>query len=92
MLLKLFHRRHLNGKAKGYKVIDASINPSIDGALYFDLAKVDGEIPELPKDEKLLLVCTKGKRAYMLQKRLKHFGYTNTLVLEGGTTFNELEL
>ncbi|NLU35734.1 MAG: FAD-dependent oxidoreductase [Clostridiales bacterium] len=83
---------YLNGKAKGYKVIDASINPSIDGALYIDLAKVDGEIPELPKDEKLLLVCTKGKRAYMLQKRLKHFGYTNTLVLEDGTTFNELEL
>jgi hypothetical protein len=28
----------------------------------------------------------------MLQKRLKSFGYTNTLVLEGGTTFNELSL
>jgi hypothetical protein len=27
----------------------------------------------------------------MLQNRLKHFGYTNTLVLEGGTTFNELK-
>ncbi|MGI6425207.1 MAG: rhodanese-like domain-containing protein [Tepidanaerobacteraceae bacterium] len=41
----------------------------------------------LSEDEKLLLVCTKGKRAYMLQKRLKSFGYTNTLVLEGGTFF-----
>jgi hypothetical protein len=29
-----------NGEAKDYKVIDASINPSIDGAHYIDLAKV----------------------------------------------------
>ncbi|MGI6705937.1 MAG: FAD-dependent oxidoreductase [Clostridia bacterium] len=73
-----------NGEAKDYKVIDASISPSIDGAHFVDLAKIHGELPELAKGEKLLLVCTKGKRAYMLQNRLKHYGYTNTLVLEGG--------
>lgn len=78
------------GDAEGYKIIDASISPSIDGVPYVDLAKVNGEIPEFAKDEKLLLVCAKGKRAYMLQNRLKYFGYTNTLVLEGGTTFNEI--
>ncbi|WP_372998822.1 FAD-dependent oxidoreductase [Lutispora sp.] len=83
---------YANGEAKDYKVIDASISPSIDGADYVDLTKVTGELPELSKDEKLLLVCTKGKRAYMLQNRLKHFGYTNTLVLEGGTTFNEVTI
>lgn len=83
---------YANGEAKDYKVIDASISPSIDGADYVDLTKVAGELPELSKDEKLLLVCTKGKRAYMLQNRLKHFGYTNTLVLEGGTTFNEVKI
>lgn len=83
---------YANGEAKDYKVIDASISPSIDGADYVDLTKVAGELPELSKDEKLLLVCTKGKRAYMLQNRLKHFGYTNTLVLEGGTTFNEVTI
>jgi NADPH-dependent 2,4-dienoyl-CoA reductase/sulfur reductase-like enzyme/rhodanese-related sulfurtransferase len=80
------------GYAKGYKIIDASPNPSIDGAHYVDLTKVTGELPEFSKDEKLLLVCAKGKRAYMLQNRLKHFGYNHTLVLEGGTTFNEVIL
>lgn len=80
------------GKAEGYKIVDASINPSIPGATFIDLSKVHGELPQLGKDEKLLLVCTKGKRAYMLQKRLKNFGYTNTLVLEGGTAFNEISL
>lgn len=80
------------GQAKDYKVIDASLSPSIDGAPYVDLTKVNGELPEFNKDEKLLLVCAKGKRAYMLQNRLKYFGYTNTLVLEGGSTFNEVEL
>lgn len=80
------------GEAKEYKIIDASIAPSIDGAPFVDLSKVIGELPDLGKDEKLLLVCTKGKRAYMLQNRLKYFGYTNTIVLEGGSTFNEVKI
>lgn len=86
------HREYMQGKAEGYKIIDASISPGIAGAPSIDLSKVHGELPEFNKDEKLLLVCTKGKRAYMLQKRLKSFGYTNTLVLEGGTAFNEISL
>ena len=36
-------------------------------------------------------VDLKGKRAYMTQNRLKFYGYTNTRVLEGGTTFNEIQ-
>ncbi|HQA61285.1 MAG TPA: hypothetical protein PK768_09695 [Tepidanaerobacteraceae bacterium] len=85
-------REYLEGKAEGYKIIDASISPNIPGVPFVDLSKVHGELSEFDKDEKLLLVCTKGKRAYMLQKRLKSFGYTNTLVLEGGTSFNEVSL
>ncbi|MCM0650679.1 FAD-dependent oxidoreductase [Clostridium swellfunianum] len=80
------------GNAEDYKIIDASLTPSIEGVPYVDLTKVNGELPEFAKDEKLLLVCAKGKRAYMLQNRLKYFGYTNTLVLEGGTTFNEISI
>ncbi|WP_010244437.1 FAD-dependent oxidoreductase [Acetivibrio cellulolyticus] len=79
-------------EAEDYKIIDASINPSIDGVPYIDLTKVNGVLSEIGKDEKLLLVCAKGKRAYMLQNRLKYFGYTNTRVLEGGTTFNEIKI
>lgn len=78
------------GAAEGYKIVDASSVPTIPGAPYVDLAKVDGEVPGLGKDEKLLLVCARGKRAYMLQNRLKYYGYTNTKALEGGLTFNEL--
>ena len=85
-------KEYLEGKADGYQIIDASLSPSIAGVPFVDLAKVHGELPQFDKDEKLLLVCTKGKRAYLLQKRLQSFGYTNTLVLEGGTTFNELSL
>lgn len=80
----------MTGKGEGYKIIDASIVPSLQGAPYVDLSKVNGELPEYGKDEKLLLVCSKGKRAYMLQNRLKHFGYTNTLVLEGGAILNKI--
>lgn len=76
------------GEAKGYRVLDVQPAPSIPGAQWIDLAKVTGPIDGLAKDEKLLLVCTRGKRAYFLQNRLKAFGYTNTRVLEGGVTFN----
>ncbi len=79
------------GAAEGYKVVDASISPTIQTAPYVDLTKIDGEIEGLGKDEKILLVCAKGKRAYLAQNRMKYYGYTNTKVLEGGLTFNELE-
>lgn len=80
-----------NGEAETYRMIDAAIQPSLQGAEYLDLEKVTGPVEGLDKEEKLLLVCAKGKRAYMLQNRLKQFGYTQTKVLEGGTTFNQLE-
>lgn len=80
-----------NGEAEAYRMIDAALQPSLPGAEYLDLEKVTGPVAGLDKEEKLLLVCAKGKRAYMLQNRLKQFGYTQTKVLEGGTTFNQLE-
>ena len=76
------------GKAEGYRIIDASPAPSIDGAPYVDLTRIHGEVDGLGKDEPLLLVFAKGKRAYLTQNLLKHYGYTNTRVLEGGLTFN----
>lgn len=79
------------GKAKDYKIIDASILPTLKTAPYIDLTKVEGVLPEYDTNEKLLLICAKGKRAYMLQNRLKFYGYSNTKVLEGGLTFNEIE-
>ncbi len=79
---------YLSGAAKGYRVIDVQPSPQIFGAEWINLGKVLGELEGIPKDEKLLLVCTKGKRGYFLQNRLKHYGYTNTKVLEGGVFFN----
>lgn len=80
------------GKARRYKVIDASPAPSIPGAKWVDLARVNGPIDGLAQDEKLLLVCAKGKRGYFLQNRLKAFGYTNTLALEGGLFVNNVKV
>lgn len=79
-----------DGKGQSYRVVDASKSPAIAGAPYVDLADVNGPLPEYDREEKLLLVCTKGRRAYMLQNRLRHYGYQNTQVLEGGTTFNDV--
>ena len=80
------------GKAAGYTILDAGMAPAIEGAEFINPAEVEGELPGHDREEKLLLVCTKGKRAYLLQNRLKYYGYTNTKVLEGGTTFNGTEL
>lgn len=76
------------GAAKDYRVIDVLPAPGIPGATWVDLSKVNGPVDGLEKDEKLVLVCARGKRGYFLQNRLKYYGYTNTRVLEGGVTFN----
>ena len=78
--------------AEGYKVVDACLQPSIEGAPYVDLTTVEGVIDGLALDENILLVCNKGKRAYLLQNRMKYYGYTNTKVLEGGIAFNDVEV
>lgn len=80
------------GEAEGYTIVDACLQPSIEGAPYVDLTTVEGVIDGLATDDKILLVCNKGKRAYLLQNRMKHFGYTNTKVLEGGIAFNDVEV
>ncbi|HCT92259.1 MAG TPA: pyridine nucleotide-disulfide oxidoreductase [Lachnospiraceae bacterium] len=80
------------GKAKGYRVLDVAPVPSIRGAEHIDLAAVNGELPGIGKDEKLLLVCLKGKRGYFLQNRLRFYGYQNTVVLEGATFFNDVKV
>lgn len=85
-------QEYLEGAADGYRVIDCGMSPAIEGAQYLDVAEIHGEVPGIAKDEKVLLVCTKGKRAYLTQNRLKYYGYTNTKVLEGGLSVNEVEV
>ncbi len=81
------------GAAADYKVIDVLPAPTIPGAEWVDLTKISPDgLPGHEKDEKLLLVCAKGKRGYFAQNRLKAAGYTNTRVLEGGMTFNEVKV
>lgn len=80
------------GGAKGYKVVDVCPQPMIPGAKYVDLSKVTGPIEGLEKDDKILLVCMKGKRSYFLQNRMKYYGYTNTVVLEGARYFNDVKV
>ena len=52
-----------SGAAKEYKIVDACMVPSIPGAPYVELTEVNGPVDGLGKDEKILLVCNKGKRA-----------------------------
>ena len=73
-------------------LVDVCPNPQIAGAFYVNLSSVNGPIDGLDKDEKLLLVCLKGKRSYFLQNRLKAYGYTNTVVLEGAQYFNDVKV
>ena len=91
-LVSMTPAEYAAGKAKDYKVVDVGLAPSIRGAVYVDLSKVNGEIEDLDKDEKLLLVCAKGKRGYFLQNRLRSYGYKNTMVLEGAQFFNDVKV
>ena len=83
---------YLRTGAKGYKVVDVLPQRTIPGAFWVDLDSVTGPVDGLGKDEKLLLVCSRGKRGYFLQNRLKACGYTETRVLEGGLTLNDVRV
>lgn len=82
---------YAQGKAKGYRLVDAHPVPSIPGAQWFDLLHAEEEAKKYDKNEKILLVCAKGKRGYLIQNRLKSYGFTNVKVLEGGKYFNVLQ-
>ena len=80
------------GLAKDYRIVDASLKPSIEGAPYVDLTTVTGPMEGFGLEEKILLICNRGKRAYLLQNRLKAFGYQHVKVLEGGNLFTDITL
>ena len=82
---------YADGAAEGYRLIDVSIQPATEGAPYVELTDVNGLINGFDPEEKLLLVCNKGKRAYLLQNRMKFYGYKNTKALEGGNFFSDVE-
>ena len=79
------------GAAKDYKLVDAQPKPSIAGAPWFDLTNPQQSSLQFRKDEKLLLVCAKGKRAYLSQNKLRALGFTQVKVLEAGTEFNVIQ-
>lgn len=80
------------GEAEDYRLVDVSIQPTTEGAPYVELTDVNGPIEGFDPEEKLLLVCNKGKRAYLLQNRMKFYGYKNTKALEGGNFFSDVEV
>ena len=91
-LVSMTPEEYLAGAAEDFRIVDVAPTPQIPGAVFVKLEEVNGPVDGLGRDEKLLLVCTKGKRGYLLQNRLKEYGYTNTVVLEGATSFNEVKV
>ena len=79
------------GAASSYRLVDAQPQPSIPGAPWIDLTHIEESAKHFAKDEKLLLVCAKGKRGYLVQNKLRAMGFENTRVLEGGALFNVLK-
>ncbi|MCI9318227.1 MAG: FAD-dependent oxidoreductase [Oscillospiraceae bacterium] len=79
------------GAAEGCEIVDCGRAPFLEGRRYLGLGSIDGPVEGLGRDDKILLVCNKGKQAYLVQNRLKFYGYTNTKVLEGGAAATEVE-
>lgn len=79
---------YASGAAEGYRLVDAQPAPSIPGLPWFDLTKPEESARQFQKDEKLLMVCAKGKRGYLSQNKLRALGFTQVKTLEGGAGFN----
>ncbi|MGF6906525.1 FAD-dependent oxidoreductase [Fusobacterium sp. PH5-44] len=73
------------------KIVDAGIGGPLNNFPSVSLTDLGKEPDNIDKNEEILLVCKRGKGAYLVQCRLKSYGYQNTKVLEGGSTFNIVE-
>ncbi|RGX55466.1 pyridine nucleotide-disulfide oxidoreductase [Anaerotruncus sp. AF02-27] len=71
--------------------VDVTESPSIPGCRSIPFTSINGPIAGIDPQTPMVLVCKKGKQAYLAQNRLKRYGYANTKVLEGGITFNPIE-
>ena len=66
--------------------IDAYAASHVPGAMQIPLARVEGEIPYLPKDKPLVAYCTcpHDEAAIEAVQIMQHGGMTNARVLRGG--------
>ena len=92
VLVSMTPAQYAAGAAAGRTVVDVMPQPGIPGAVWVDLGAVNGPVQGLAPGAPLLLVCSKGKRAYFLQRRLMAAGYTDTVVLEGASFFNTVRV
>ena len=72
-----------------YKIVDVNKVPTLENALYLDLSNINGKIENLDYDDKILLVCARGKRAYLTYNKMKYYGYKDVNILEGGLSLNK---
>ncbi|GIM33202.1 FAD-dependent oxidoreductase [Paraclostridium bifermentans] len=84
----LRYEEFLNNQ-ESYKLADVNKTPQLEGVTYIDLAQLNGKLDGFELDDKILLVCARGKRAYLAYNRMKHFGYKDVQVLEGGLALNK---
>ncbi|MCR1875921.1 FAD-dependent oxidoreductase [Paraclostridium bifermentans] len=84
----LRYEEFLNNQ-ESYKLADVNKAPQLEGVTYIDLAQLNGKIDGFELDDKILLVCARGKRAYLAYNRMKHFEYKDVQVLEGGLALNK---
>ncbi|WP_419741522.1 FAD-dependent oxidoreductase [Paraclostridium dentum] len=87
-LKTLRYEEFLNNQ-ESYKLADVNKTPQLEGVTYIDLTQLNGKIDGFELDDKILLVCARGKRAYLAYNRMKHFGYKDVQVLEGGLALNK---
>lgn len=79
---------YASGAANDYRLVDAHPTPSIPGLPWFNLSNSEESSRQFKQDEKLLMVCAKGRRGYLSQNKLRALGFTQVKTLEGGAGFN----
>ena len=52
--------------------------------LYIPMSSLEERIHELPKDEKVIVVCTTGERSKRVVSYLQYHGYTNYINMKKG--------
>ena len=56
----------------------------IDGSINVPFSEIRKRMNEIPREQKVILVCNQGKMAYFAQSVLRNSGYNNVYDLSGG--------
>ncbi len=75
-----------------YIILDISKRPTIAGAEFIEFSEITKDLAKYDKEQKIIIICPRGRRAFVAHRALVQLGFKNTFVLEAGAYNVDIKL